>query len=101
MIPSAPVIIGTFYRNRSIFVNWSHPTNEVTELFTISYYYNVLECRGSLGNYSDRDNVTNTRRNYIISETEEDSDYTITIIAVNGTGSNMSAPHTVTTKIEG
>ena len=80
MIPATPNIIGTLYRNKSIFVNWSHPSNEVIEQFTISYSCIVLECMGS-PDCSGHNNVKNMRRNYTIKEVEEDSDYTITIIA--------------------
>ena len=99
MIPSAPTIIGTLYRNKSIFMNWSHPTNEAIEHFTISYSCIVLECMGS-PDCSGLNNVTNTRMNYTIEEVEEDSNYTITIIAVNRNGRTMSAPHTITTNTE-
>jgi len=102
--PLAPTILGILYGDKSLSVNWSYPAGGVVQSFAITYSYSVSECRRShdyKGHSSISNSIEKTARNYTLREIEEDSNYTIKIMAVSSAGNNTSLPYSITTNTTG
>ena len=90
--PSSPTILNTSM-STNITLTWSQSPRDVVDSYQISYSFTIRGCGVGGGNVST---VTGTSREYTLTGLEENSDFTINIIAMNGAGS--SPPATIITR---
>ena len=85
---------------RSITITWIHSAAIFIDRFEVTYRYTVRRCSAPPG-ASRRDSISDgRRRSHTLSGLNEDSDYTITVRAINDEGSSM-ATTTATTDTSG
>ena len=90
----------TVHTATSITITWTQTTNIFIDRFEVTYSYIVRRCSASPG-ASHTDSISDgTMRSHTLSGLNEDSDYTITVRAINDAGSSM-ATTTATTDTSG
>ena len=83
----------------SIYFTWSVPQNEIIEYFELSYSYSIKGCRGLGSNQTI--NVEKILREYYLTGLEENSEFVITLTAVNTAGRSPPASFEVATLTAG
>ena len=91
--PSSPTMLTTSPQSISITLTWSQSPGNVVDSYQISYSFTIRGCGVEGGNVST---VTGSSREYTLTGLEENSDFTISITAMNGAGS--SPPATIITR---
>ena len=90
----------TVHTATSITITWTQITNIFIDRFEVTYSYTVWRCSAS-PSASHTDSISDgTMRSHTLSGLNEDSDYTITVRAINDAGSSM-ATTTATTDTSG
>ena len=97
-MPSAPTIIFTTPSSTSISIIWTQPDEDVVDSYTISYSSSVTGCTGVAGGIgSDKvTGISGSERTHSLTSLEENTQYSITISAVNGAGTSAMSPMTIT-----
>ena len=85
---------------RSITITWIHSTAIFIDRFEVTYSYTVRRCSPPISGSGTGSISDSTRRSHTLSGLNEDSDYTITVRAINDVGSSMNST-TATTDISG
>ena len=83
----------------SIYFTWSVPQNEIIEYFELSYSYSIKGCRGLGSNQTI--NVEKILREYYLTGLEENSEFVVTLTAVNTAGRSPPASFEVATLTAG
>ena len=78
-------LVATTSTARTISIAWEVTAAIFIERFEVSYSYTVNNCTASPK--SDTCNVTNSMTSHTLSGLNEDSEYTITVRAINSEGS--------------
>jgi hypothetical protein len=86
--PPRPIITNTSFESNSIAIYWQ--SNDAIEYYRIRYNFVIRECtsEASMSTQSRQVNTTNKSNiilNSLNNEIEEDSDYNISLIAINST----------------
>ena len=96
--PSSPTIVSTTPQSTSITITWTQPEGDVVDSYEITYsYQGPCPSQPVTGTFIVNDGNI---RQYNVSDLQEFSAYSITLIAVNG-GGNSSTHHSVTTLASG
>ena len=98
--PTNPVITKVTPQTTSIDLAWSQPAGDVVDSFTISYSYVIRGCNGSVLGGDTITGIDGSIRAYSLSNLEENSDFDISITAVNGAGSSPVPARTTSTTLE-
>ena len=89
-------------RTTSINLAWSQSAGDVVDSYTISYSYITRGCNGTVLGADTITGIDGSIRTYSLSYIEENSDFDISITAVNGAGSSpMPAKTSSTTLVAG
>ena len=96
--PSSPTMLTTSPQSTSITLTWSQSLGDVVDSYQISYSFIIGGCGVGGGHVST---VNGSSREYTFTGLEENSNYTINVTAMNGTGSSPPATTTARTAIAG
>ena len=96
--PSSPIFLSTSSQSISITLTWSQSPGDVVDSYQISYSFTIRRCGIQV---NDIALTTGSSREYTLTELEENSDFTISITAMNGVGSSPPANTTARTAIAG
>ena len=85
----------------SITVTWEHPGG-LLDSYELAYRYFINECGNNIGDPPVTMTLSSSQNNYTIENgpstpVEEDSDYSISLVAINSAGRSSSARVLVTT----
>ena len=94
------MLMATPLSSTSIMLTWSQPTGEVVDSYLISYDYELRLCPGFGGNNVMR-STDGSARAFTLTRVEEDSEFTISIIARNAAADSLPAQITTHTPIDG
>ena len=97
--PSAPnITIAVSQSPTSITLAWTQPEWEVLESYEVSFSYQG-PCSGF--NHTNTTTVDGTTRQYTLTGLQEFSNYTVTVVAVNGAGRSGGSRESVLTMADG
>ena len=82
----------------SINLIWTQPEGEIVDNYTVSFSYQG-PCSGF--NHTNTTTVAGTTRQYTLTGLQEFSNYTVTVVAVNGTGRSGGSSENVVTMSNG
>ena len=85
--------------NTSITLVWTQPAGEVVDSYLITYSFTVTGCPGVDGN--SMMTVSGSSSNHTLTGLEENSVFTISILARNGAGDSEAVGTTTSTLIAG
>ena len=92
VIISSPYLTGTHNPTNT----WTQTTNIFIDRFEVAYSYTVGRCSAPPG-ASRTDSISDgTMRSHTLSNLDEDSEYTITVRAINDVGSSMATTRATT-----
>ena len=97
--PSTPIITNMTSRTTSINLVWSQGAGDVVDSYTISYSYTTRECDGTVLGSDTITGIDGSIRVYSLSNIEENSDFDISITAVNGAGRSPVPARTYSTTL--
>ena len=97
--PSSP-IVATSPQSTSITLTWSQSPGDVMDSYQISYSFTIRGCGVEVGG-DNVSTVNGSSREYTLTRLEENSDFTISITAMNGAGSSPPANTTARTLTNG
>ena len=97
--PSFPIITSTLFESNSITINWK--MDDTAERYEIQYNFTIRECTSIMSTQSRQVNTTNKTNFTLRERIEEDSDYYISLTAVNSNGSSQADVITNKTKEAG
>ena len=86
--PFTPIITNMSPQTTSINLAWSQHAGDVVDSYTISYSYITRGCNGTVLGEDTIIGIDGHIRTYSLSNIEENSDFDISITAVNGAGSS-------------
>ena len=95
----APVLMDATATSTTIALSWTQSGSSVDN-YTLSYNYTIRRCGSGPVSGSVEISDGNARR-FTLTELEEDSDYTITLIAISTSGQRTSNQITTTTDTAG
>ena len=101
-----PNIMGVATSARTINVTWTHPDPTTVESFDVGFTFSILGCPGDNG-YNNvvlqRSTLTPIKGVYRhdFTNTQEDSEYVITVAAINSVGLRAADSQTVLTSVAG
>ena len=84
----------------STFINvtWTKKDNDIVHSYELQYNYSIRECRSKSDvinvSINSGNNITNS---YTLYNVEEDSDFTISLVAINPAGRSEAATKVTTT----
>ena len=100
--PFIPTITKVTPQTTSINLVWSQRAGDVVDSYTISYSYITRGCNGTALGGNTITGIDGSIRTYSLSNIEENSDFCISISAVNGAGtSQVPARTSFTTLVAG
>ena len=82
----------------SITLTWTQPEGEVVDSYEVSFSYQV-PCSGF--NHTNTTTVEGTTRRYTLTGLQEFSNYTVTVMAVNGAGRSEESSESIVTMADG
>ena len=95
----APVLMDATATSTTIAFSWTQSGSSVDN-YTVSYTYTIRQC--GLGPMSKIEEISDgNARSFNLNDLEEDSDYTITLTAINSAGQLTSNQISTTTKSAG
>lgn len=101
--PSHPVITNTSFGSNSIAINWQR--DDAVEYYQIQYNFTIRECKFSSKVNMQNRTVNTTKSGIVLNGPsdgiEEDSDYNISLIAINSNGNSQANMIMNTTKEAG
>ena len=97
--PSSPTILSTSPQSTSITLTWSQPSMDVVDSYQISYSFTIRGCGTTMPTIVV--SAAGSSREYFLTRLEENSDFTISITAMNGAGSSSPTITTTRTAIAG
>ena len=101
-LPSTPTINMVIPQTTSINLAWNQSAGDVVDSYTISYSYITRGCDDTVLGGNTITGIDGSIRTYILSNIDENSDFDISITAVNGVGSSpVPAKTTSTTLVAG
>ena len=86
--PFTPIITKVTPQTTSINLVWSQHAGDVVDSYAISYSYITRGCDGTVLGGNTITGIDGSIRTYSLSNLEENSDFSISITAVNGAGSS-------------
>ena len=98
--PSTPTINTVTPLTTSINLVWSQRAGDVVDSYTLSYSYVTRGCEGTVLGGKTITGIYGSIRTYNLSWLEENSDFNISITAVNGAGSSPVPARTSSTTLE-
>ena len=93
--PYTPTINMVTPQTTSINLAWSQHAGDVVDSYTISYSYITRCCGGTVLGGNTITGIDGSIRTYSLSNIEENSDFDISITAVNGVGSSTVPARTL------
>ena len=95
LLAVAPVLTDATATSTTIALSWTQDSSSV-DSYTVSYTYTIRRC--SSGPVTGREEISDgNARSFTLLDLEEDSDYKITLTAVNAAGQLTSNQITTTT----
>ena len=82
----------------SINLTWTQPVGEVVDSYEVSFSYQG-PCSGF--NHTNTTTVEGTTRQYTLTGLQEFSNYTVTVVAVNGAGRSDESRESIVTMADG
>ena len=97
--PSAPnITMVNTQSSTSITLNWTQPEGQVADSYEVSFSYQG-PCSGF--NHTNTTTVNGTTRQYTLTELQEFSNYTVTVVAVNDTERSEESSESIITMADG
>ena len=94
--PSQPIGMNASVGSTVVNITWSKRSNDIVHQYELQYSYRIRECLNNSGT-SNITELSNSSRSHTLENQEEDSDFTISLFAINPAGKSEAATVMATT----